>query len=126
MERSAEMTPLPQYSIPRNWTTEGMEEMPSASAHVPLHESTPIPSQYTPSIHKLELKQSSSPSIPKYYQPSDGAEKSESWSNSGNTEAPPLPPPRDYSITDLQPHRQERSYRGPKPTMPDFTCDDPR
>lgn len=229
MERSAEMTPLPQYSIPRNWTTEGMEEMPSASAHVPLHESTPIPSQYTPSvlevlqqlqednrklhqtvldmqhrmdksavlspyppsqlvtepspsvrmkhpadiphqfaqqsaneekeedwppppppvtsdeslkrpnpgikdvmeelkehIYKLELKRSSPPSTPKYYQPSDGAEESESWSNSGNTEAPPLPPPRDYSVTDLQPRRQERSYRGPKPSIPDFSCDDPR
>lgn len=77
-------------------------------------------------IHKLQLKRSSSPSTPRYYQPNDGLEESESWSDFGNTAALPLPPPRDYSFTDLQPRRQERSYRGPKPSIPDFTCDDPR
>lgn len=55
MRDDAEMTPLLQRSIPHNWSIEGMEAMPSASAYVPLYESTPTPSQHTPPM--LEVLQ---------------------------------------------------------------------
>ncbi|XP_073769332.1 uncharacterized protein [Danio rerio] len=110
------------------------EEWPPPPPPVTLHERPKQPNpdisdfmeELKERIHELELKRSSPPSTPNYYQPNDDPDESESWSDYSNTAAPPLPPPRDYKFTDQQPRRQERSYRGPKPSIPDFTCDDPR
>lgn len=39
---------------------------------------------------------------------------------------PPVPPRRYYSFSNNQAGVQEMTYRGPKPSIPDFTSDDPR
>lgn len=43
-----------------------------------------------------------------------------------NRMAPPVPPHQYYSLNDPQAGAQKLTYRGPKPSIPDFTCDDPR
>lgn len=92
----------------------------------PDHRIVGVLEELKDSILKLELNRPASPSTPDYQQQYSNYQQSDSGSEFTNTAAPPLQPPRDYSPTGAQPRSQERSYRGPKPSIPDFTCDDPR